>query len=564
MRGSDWPRRWAVLALAVGVVLRVRTYAAVRPLWLDEAMLSLSIAGRSFGELLRPLAMDQSAPVPFLWAERLMTRFAGVNELALRTLPLLAGLLVLMVIWRLASRVLTPAAIPVALAIAAFSPALIYYSNEAKPYGLDALWCGLVVFLALDLLEAKPAPMAWPRFWLTGTLAVLSSAPAFLVLVGVIPALLLAPIRATVPHWRHRVLCTGIGWAVLFAAVYVAVYRAAAQNTYLQTYWNGNFLDPMSPGLGGRLLDTLGATLRDFFLGEGGDWRTLAAMLLLVPVGIGALRLGRSHGRAVAALLVLPILSAFAASAVHRYPIAPRLMLYSAPLWILLLVAGLDELGERLVGRRAPWFLAAAATAMVSLPFRNAVSEMLLPSRPQDIRPLVQLFQQRGAAGDAVYVFGRAVPAWVFYTTDWGAPDLGRVESLGGLVSSGGAAFRNRATRRGPVREEGRDLVFAYRDWVELIGVPTGQGPTTAGSGSEMPDSGWADNEAARLRAAGRPRAWVLLSSFRPGVPGLLLAAVQQQGGTLIDRVETTHSLLLHFQFPGAAEVPGLPRPTGE
>ena len=564
MRGTDWPRRWTLLALVVGMGLRLRAYAAVRPLWLDEAMLSLSIAGRSLKELLRPLAMDQSAPVPFVWAERLVTRVAGVNELALRALPLLGGLLLLIVIWRLAARLLTPAARPVAVAIAAFSPALIYYANEVKPYGLDALWCGIVVLAALDLLEAEPAPAAWPRFWLVGTLAVPSSTPAFLVLAGVIPALLLAPIRATVPRWRQRVLFTGIAWAALFGAVYFGVYRAAAQNTYLQTYWNGYFLDPLSPGLGGRLLDTLGATLRDFFIGEGGGWRTVAAMLLLLPAGIGALRLRRTHGRAVAALLLLPILAAFAASAVHRYPIAPRLMLYSAPLWILLVVAGLDELGERLVGRRAPWLLAAAAAAALVLPLRNAVAELLSPSRPQDIRPLVRLFQQQHAAGDAVYVFGRAVPAWVFYTSDWGAPDLVRVEVLGKLVSSGGVAFRNRETRAGPVRKEGRDLVFTYRDWSELIGVPTGQGPTTTGSGSELPDSGWAENEAARLRAAGRPRAWVLLSSYRAAIPGLLLTAVQQQGGTLIDRVETTQSLLLNFQFPDSAGSPTGSTPTGE
>lgn len=560
----DWSHRWVLLALTAGSVLRLRAYAAARPLWLDEAMLALNITGRTLGDLLHPLAMDQSAPVPFLWAEHMVTRVAGVNELALRALPLLAGLLVLIVVWRLATRLLTPAARPLAVGIAAFSPALIYYANEVKPYGLDALCCGVVVLAALDLLEFEPAPPAWPRFWLVGTVAVLTSAPAFLVLAGVVPALLMAPGRATIPRWRQRVVLTGIGWAILFGAVYFGVYRAAAQNAYLQTYWNGYFLDPLSSGLLGRLRTTVGATLRDFFLGEGGGWRTGAAMLLLVPCGIGAVRLGRIHGRPAAALLVLPLLAAFAASALHRYPIAPRLMLYSAPLWILLVVAGLDELGERLAGRRAPWLLTAAAAVSLVLPVRSAVAELRSPSRPQDIRPLVQLFQQRHAAGDAVYIFGRAVPAWTFYTTDWGAPDLARVKSFGGLVSSGGVAFRNRESRRAAVQAEGSDLVFPYRDWWELIGVPTGQGPTTTGSGSEMPDSGWAENEAARLRATGRPQVWVLLSSYRAPIPGLLLAAVQQQGGTMIDLVETTQSLLFRFSFPVVPGTPVVPAPVAE
>ena len=61
MRGTDWPRRWTLLALVVGMGLRLRAYAAVRPLWLDEAMLSLSIAARSLKELLRPLVSEASS-----------------------------------------------------------------------------------------------------------------------------------------------------------------------------------------------------------------------------------------------------------------------------------------------------------------------------------------------------------------------------------------------------------------------------------------------------------------------------------------------------------------------
>jgi len=50
--------------------LRVVEFARDRPLWLDEAMLALNIAARSFAQLARPLDYDQSAPVAYLWLER--------------------------------------------------------------------------------------------------------------------------------------------------------------------------------------------------------------------------------------------------------------------------------------------------------------------------------------------------------------------------------------------------------------------------------------------------------------------------------------------------------------
>ena len=41
-----------------------------------------------------------------------------------------------------------------------------------------------------------------------------------------------------------------MAWAALFGVVYLLVYRAAAQNSYLQTYWNRYFLNPLAPGFG--------------------------------------------------------------------------------------------------------------------------------------------------------------------------------------------------------------------------------------------------------------------------------------------------------------------------
>jgi hypothetical protein len=71
------PSLISAIAILVGMALRVVEFVRDRPLWLDEAMLSLNIAARSFARLARPLDYDQSAPIAYLWLERLAVNIAG-------------------------------------------------------------------------------------------------------------------------------------------------------------------------------------------------------------------------------------------------------------------------------------------------------------------------------------------------------------------------------------------------------------------------------------------------------------------------------------------------------
>src|SRR5207253_1468664 len=114
---------WVAAALAVaGAALRLGHFVARRPLWLDECMLALNVATRSAVGLVRPLDYDQVAPLLFLWIERLAVRLGGVNELALRAWPALAGIALVVLMWPVARRLAGPGPALAAVAMAAFSP----------------------------------------------------------------------------------------------------------------------------------------------------------------------------------------------------------------------------------------------------------------------------------------------------------------------------------------------------------------------------------------------------------------------------------------------------------
>jgi mannosyltransferase len=72
---------------------------------------------------------------------------AGQSEFALRALSALAGVLVVVVVYRLGLRWFDPNAALASAALAAVSPPLIYYSQEARMYELAGLWAA-AVFLA--------------------------------------------------------------------------------------------------------------------------------------------------------------------------------------------------------------------------------------------------------------------------------------------------------------------------------------------------------------------------------------------------------------------------------
>ena len=124
--------RAALIVILVGAALRLAAYLTARSLWLDEAMLANNIVGRTFVALFAPLGENQSAPWLFLFGERATAMVLGPNELALRLLPLIAGILLPWVAWLTATKLADRATGVIAASIAALSP---YCRLCAKTYG---------------------------------------------------------------------------------------------------------------------------------------------------------------------------------------------------------------------------------------------------------------------------------------------------------------------------------------------------------------------------------------------------------------------------------------------
>ena len=68
------------LTAAIGSVIVLYQWLNARPLWLDEEMIALNLRDRSFPELAGRLWLDQSAPLGWLYLQRLIMLVFGASE----------------------------------------------------------------------------------------------------------------------------------------------------------------------------------------------------------------------------------------------------------------------------------------------------------------------------------------------------------------------------------------------------------------------------------------------------------------------------------------------------
>ena len=548
-----------VIAIVIGVALRAIELGHGRPLWLDEAMLSLNIASKSFGELARPLDYDQSAPVLYLWIERLVVGIAGVGERSLRALPFLAGVLLVPGTWLVMRRVVGATAAALATTLVALSVTLISFSAEAKQYGVDPLATLLAVWAATRVMTTPSSERRWFELGLAGVGALLLSQPAVFVLGGVVLALAIDA-RGRETNSMRRLVALAAVWACVFAALYVTVYRATAQSPYMRHFWEGTFLNPTAPDFFKRVelfaIASFGApVLTGSALGVG------AVIAIVWLLGVAVLW---RRSRAMATLLAAPLVLTAGASAIGAYPVMDRLFLFAAPLTLTVLATVIAALIERVRTDGRAYALLGACAAMAAIAGPTLVRRVTQPVFYAVGKQIIADIDSM-SKGDAVYVAARSFPLWVYYTTDWSAPDGDRLTWAASIGGAGAPAHNNASSRGGRVQPyEATRLARAYRGRMEIVGLPTGRQYTTTTRSLDpsipvtklatpaQPDAGWAQLEVSRMAAVARPRLWVFGShmfAFDSAEPELV-AELQRRGVKLLMERRQGSTVGYHLEFP--------------
>jgi hypothetical protein len=139
------------MAIALGVIT---TFGAVlrfhglgaQSFWADEAITREIVQG-SLGSGWDQMTDRESAPPLYYLAEWAWVHLVGRSDAALRSFSAVTGTLTIPVLFAAAQRLGDRRAALIAAALAASSPLLVWYSQEARPYSLYVLLCAVSFWL---------------------------------------------------------------------------------------------------------------------------------------------------------------------------------------------------------------------------------------------------------------------------------------------------------------------------------------------------------------------------------------------------------------------------------
>ena len=436
-------------------------------LWFDEG-LSVEFARRPLPALLDTLVREDLHPPLYYLLLHGWMAVAGQREFAVRFVSLVPGVLLVPLAYATvrevyhgrpgAGRAGLVAGVPAA-ALVALSPFLIYYSQEARMYGLVAC---LALLSVLTLLRAtrtpalqRPSPppplpggegrqpaslarRAGP--WLAHSLALAATLYTQYLALFLLPALFL---YAALSGWRTlRAWLLSAGLAGLLYAPWIG--PAVAQIRRLVA--NPDFF-PAELSLGavtGRILQR--------FLGIGsarlaGLAVALVAAILVIGLGRRWLRqrdLARREALPVLAAVLPILLTAAAVTVMPKF--AERYAIVAAPALIIALTLALFTLLWRGQGR---WLFGLLALGALAWSAPQAWSAAHTPWAPQeDARRLAAYLTERATADHAVLLMDDAPYAFDYYYRG-AAPVYGlRV----GLAFDHGADVLNRILATQPDR----------------------------------------------------------------------------------------------------------------
>jgi mannosyltransferase len=173
LRGHALGAWWALAGLVVlAAALRFSTLGR-QSLWYDEAFTPVHTLHPSLTATLSAVAHTENSPPLWYLLEWAVSRVFGTGAIALRSLSALAGVASVVVGWGIGRELAGRRAAFATAALIAVNPLFVWYSQEARAYGLYTLMAALAVLCFLRALR-EPTPGRLTAFAVSGALALLT------------------------------------------------------------------------------------------------------------------------------------------------------------------------------------------------------------------------------------------------------------------------------------------------------------------------------------------------------------------------------------------------------
>jgi len=300
----------------IGAILRFYNLG-FNSLWLDEAT-TRNIALRSLPDIWQTTTGGEFNPPLFYWVEHFMLTL-GNSEVILRFVPALLGILTIPLVYCIGREFMDRNTGILAAAAVAFSPFLIYYSQEARAYAMMLFFVALSMVFYLKALKSNDL-VNWGMFGLFSALAFWSHFYA-LVITG---ALFLYALYDLFPRIRNNpvaakpLVCSGaifaiVGLPLILVTVQLFAKRSASAPTF----------GIQGPGLIIATFSQIsGSDLAMYFLG----------ILFLAGI-VQAFLIDRNKGIFLVTLMVMTFVISDVLS--YKIPMQPRYLIFLAIVYFI-------------------------------------------------------------------------------------------------------------------------------------------------------------------------------------------------------------------------------------
>jgi hypothetical protein len=401
---------WIIILL--GIIFRLSQYLFNRSLWLDEAKLALNIVDKNYSDFLKPLAHNQAAPVGFLFLEKFSIQILGNSDITLRLVPFCAGILSLILFYKVASYNLTKRGTIIALGLFSISDPLIYYSSELKQYSSDVA-VTLLLLLGTYLIIEKKSGFYFTIAGLLGAVLLWFSHPAIFILAGMgislgIYFLVKKDIASLV-----RLTFVILIWLISFIILYSVALKYIAHDQFMLNYWaegfipNNFFSTEIIFWIWKNTVSTFQYPVGLFFAGLG-----------VLTFIIGFLFFFK-YKKFKLTILISCILVTILVSVLHKYPFEGRLILFLVPIFLIIIGEGIDKLFKgNLVNSNTIGILVILILCVYTC--AKDIQFLYHPRTREEIKSVMLYLNQNVNKGDTIYLFPYTSTPFEYYASRFG------------------------------------------------------------------------------------------------------------------------------------------------
>jgi hypothetical protein len=476
---------WVFIIL--GILLRLFHYFDNRSLWIDEVYLSTSLIKMSFWELTSPsLDYQQKAPLGFLWLVKACVMLFGKEEMALRLIPLLTGIASLFVFLPVARYFLKPLGVMMAVGIMALAPVLVYHSVEIKQYSTEMFAAVLSLYL-YTRYHGRFDQKSLLMWGVWGALLLWISYSAIFFLAGIAIAVSLHYLLKR--DWQALFLSIipFTFWLLSFGlSFYLFISRQADAEWLVVWFRERHGFPPLNASVGAFLGWLFQSLYRMMIYPLGVLWNAEVfneinnaaikfflkmSVIMFLFWGIGYAAIFRRN-RMDFLVLLIPFVLTLVATVLQKYPFYDRLLVFLAPIPILLLAHGCQKVTAYLPAKVGKLRYLMPAI-LLFWPFYSSAQQVVNTDlfgeyKKSYYKEGILYMHEHMQEGDVVLLYWNARPFYNFYNAAYDLNINGKQLSDVRLVSEDAQDYLSRLRPEYKHAIGKKRVWFVYDPWLVL------------------------------------------------------------------------------------------------